>query len=281
MTYNETSEGQRSWMTALRIFPSNSEVSDQYFSVEVTSSSQSSTQQQIQQPTEEEQSVILTPHQQNLESTKKIEIVSNAPIAIIPMSCSLTEPKTFSFPLVFPSSASQQEIYQRLGYPLVEEVINGYDVTVMSYGCSGSGKTYTLFGEVKSYDSPSSGMFPRLVSDIFKRLQEIERSIVQSENEGDLPINTRMTEAKGNSINRHAQEGSCNNSFSYRVTMSMYDILYEKIFDLLHPNGLQIYKDYEENNECYWKVKQDTKTSQAYVKNLTEVVSHHIMCASN
>lgn len=42
-------------------------------------------------------------------------------------------------------------MYKRVVYPLIEEVLAGYNCTVFAYGQTGTGKTFTMEGE-KSND---------------------------------------------------------------------------------------------------------------------------------
>lgn len=56
--------------------------------------------------------------------------------------------KRFSFHKVFTPKSNQAVIYQNVVAPLVEKVLNGYTCTLLVYGQSGTGKTYTLFGNV-------------------------------------------------------------------------------------------------------------------------------------
>lgn len=44
-------------------------------------------------------------------------------------------------------NSSQLEIFDKIAKNAVEWVTQGYNSTIFTYGCSGSGKTYTLFGE--------------------------------------------------------------------------------------------------------------------------------------
>lgn len=42
---------------------------------------------------------------------------------------------------------------------MVSEVLNGYNGTIFTYGPTGSGKTYTMFGELSNEEK--KGMVPR------------------------------------------------------------------------------------------------------------------------
>lgn len=57
-------------------------------------------------------------------------------------------PKRFGFNRVFTSKSSQAAIYNNVVAPLVDKALNGFTCTLLTYGQSGSGKSYTLFGDV-------------------------------------------------------------------------------------------------------------------------------------
>lgn len=60
----------------------------------------------------------------------------------------------YQFDTVFGPEAQQQEIYDCVCRPLVGSVLRGYDGTIFVYGQTGTGKTYTMEGNV-SYESRS------------------------------------------------------------------------------------------------------------------------------
>ena len=59
----------------------------------------------------------------------------------------------------------QQTVYDDVGAPILESVLQGYNGTVLAYGQTGSGKTHTLLnvGEERS----DAGLVPRLVAALF------------------------------------------------------------------------------------------------------------------
>ncbi|KAJ1562170.1 hypothetical protein HK405_015120 [Cladochytrium tenue] len=60
--------------------------------------------------------------------------------------------KKFSFNTALPGHVSQQHVYTTLVAPLVEQFLEGFNVTVMAYGQTGTGKTYTM-GSAREYVS--------------------------------------------------------------------------------------------------------------------------------
>lgn len=85
----------------------------------------------------------------------------------------------FDFDGAMPPETTQAEVYQRVGAKLLNDVLSGYNCTLMTYGQTGSGKSFTMEGknfkdlpDLKEGEEldPMSGVVPRLIEDIFNRL---------------------------------------------------------------------------------------------------------------
>ncbi|KAJ0546027.1 putative plus-end-directed kinesin ATPase [Helianthus annuus] len=61
---------------------------------------------------------------------------------------------------VFTESASQKRVYEAVAKPVVEGVLNGYNGTIMAYGQTGTGKTFTL-GKLGKDDASERGIMVR------------------------------------------------------------------------------------------------------------------------
>ncbi|XP_034068537.1 uncharacterized protein LOC117543954 [Gymnodraco acuticeps] len=71
----------------------------------------------------------------------------------------------FYFDQVFGEESSNEEVYQRTAYPLVQHMLNGGKATCFAYGQTGAGKTHTMLG------SPvRPGLYALAVRDIFAHL---------------------------------------------------------------------------------------------------------------
>ncbi|EXC17833.1 Armadillo repeat-containing kinesin-like protein 3 [Morus notabilis] len=73
---------------------------------------------------------------------------------------------TFEFDEVLTEFASQKRVYEVVAKPVVESVLEGYNGTVMAYGQTGTGKTYTL-GRLGEEDTAARGIMVRAMEDIF------------------------------------------------------------------------------------------------------------------
>jgi kinesin family protein 5 len=71
----------------------------------------------------------------------------------------------FTFDYVFGVDSTQESVYDKVARTAVESVCNGYNSTIFAYGCSGTGKTFTMFGDV---DSEQCGIIPRACETIFR-----------------------------------------------------------------------------------------------------------------
>lgn len=72
---------------------------------------------------------------------------------------------TYEFDEVFTEFASQKRVYEVVAKPVVESVLDGYNGTVMAYGQTGTGKTYTL-GRLGDEDTSARGIMVRAMEDI-------------------------------------------------------------------------------------------------------------------
>lgn len=73
--------------------------------------------------------------------------------------------ESYRFDEVFTETASQRRVYEVVAKPVVESVLNGYNGTVMAYGKTGTGKTYTV-GKLGKEDASERGIMVRALEDI-------------------------------------------------------------------------------------------------------------------
>ncbi|KAJ8749028.1 hypothetical protein K2173_013472 [Erythroxylum novogranatense] len=72
---------------------------------------------------------------------------------------------TYEFDEVLTEFASQKRVYEVVAKPVVESVLDGYNGTVMAYGQTGTGKTFTL-GHLGYDDTSARGIMVRAMEDI-------------------------------------------------------------------------------------------------------------------
>ncbi|XP_062459882.1 kinesin-like protein KIF9 isoform X4 [Pezoporus occidentalis] len=63
-------------------------------------------------------------------------------------------------------NTSQEQLYETVAKKLVSEALIGYNGTIMCYGQTGAGKTYTMMGATADYKH--RGIIPRAIQQVFK-----------------------------------------------------------------------------------------------------------------
>ncbi|KAJ1922704.1 hypothetical protein IWQ60_006352 [Tieghemiomyces parasiticus] len=82
--------------------------------------------------------------------------------------------KHFTFDHVFGQQSTQAEVYENSVVPLLDKFVDGYNVTILAYGQTSSGKTYTMgtgLGEGYGPQQPDTqGIIPRAIHTLFQFL---------------------------------------------------------------------------------------------------------------
>ncbi|KAK4521707.1 ESCRT II complex subunit Dot2 [Mucor velutinosus] len=93
--------------------------------------------------------------------------------------------KSFQFDHVFDVNSTQEQVFTSVASNFVDRFIDGYNVTILAYGQTSSGKTYTMGTAIDDHSNPDQeGIIPRAMSALFQRLNDIQK---QSANT-NLPI---------------------------------------------------------------------------------------------
>ncbi|KAL6309249.1 P-loop containing nucleoside triphosphate hydrolase protein [Sparassis latifolia] len=99
--------------------------------------------------------------------------------AAVPVSSlgvvTLPPTRTYPFDAVFGPEADQALLYNDVVNPMLDEVLAGYNCTLFAYGQTGTGKTYTMQGDLTTtpMGNPSAhaGMIPRVLIRLFNQLE--------------------------------------------------------------------------------------------------------------
>lgn len=78
--------------------------------------------------------------------------------------------KAFSFNYVFDVETTQGAFYNKCISGMLENLFNGYNVTILAYGQTGSGKTHSM-GTAYSGNG-EMGVIPRAVQEIFAYIED-------------------------------------------------------------------------------------------------------------
>ncbi|ORX38792.1 P-loop containing nucleoside triphosphate hydrolase protein [Piromyces finnis] len=112
--------------------------------------------------------------------------------------------RTFSFDYIFGPSTTQETIYNKLCPSLINNFLDGINITVFAYGQTGTGKTYTMGSETSSLNSKESvGIIPRVIQGVYNGIEN------------------KKTEL---------------NEMEYVVKIMFIEIYQEQLRDLLHPD---------------------------------------------
>lgn len=117
--------------------------------------------------------------------------------------------KHFSFDHVGDEGATQEDIFHKVGRPITDSCLQGYNGTIFAYGQTGSGKTYTIQSASGEVASSGRGLMPR----VFEYLMA---SIAREERKPSTPSHGRI---------------------KFTVKCSFIEIYNEKIYDLLDPTS--------------------------------------------
>ncbi|TYJ11614.1 hypothetical protein E1A91_A11G288400v1 [Gossypium mustelinum] len=75
---------------------------------------------------------------------------------------------TFSFDKVFYEESNQADVYEFLVLPIVRDTVNSINGTIITYGQTGAGKTYSMEGpNILESDEKKKGILPRVVDGLF------------------------------------------------------------------------------------------------------------------
>jgi len=111
----------------------------------------------------------------NDEQESCAEVISDSVLQFLPPECSLAYKSGHKnatqhiFKHVFDQNTGQKEMFDRLGFPLVEDLLQGKNGLLFAYGITNSGKTYTMTGEPEE-----AGILPRSLDVIFNSIADVQ-----------------------------------------------------------------------------------------------------------
>jgi len=140
--------------------------------------------------------------------------------------------KTYAFDHVFHPQNTQSEVYRQCAAPIVESVLRGYNGTLFAYGQTGTGKTFTMEGDVTHPEH--QGITPRTFTQIMDYVSTAPQDI------------------------------------EFLVRISFLEIYQDEVHDLLSRNTRQKMEVKEGNNGFY--VKNLTMYSVKSVKDMLKVL---------
>ncbi|XP_017862241.1 PREDICTED: kinesin-like protein KIF3A [Drosophila arizonae] len=105
-------------------------------------------------------------------SAIQVDNINRAITVIKPNATANEPPKTYYFDNVFDGNSNQLDLYVDTARPIVDKVLEGYNGTILAYGQTGTGKTYTMSGNP---DSPQTkGIIPNAFAHIFGHIAKAQ-----------------------------------------------------------------------------------------------------------
>ena len=77
----------------------------------------------------------------------------------------------YTFSHVFPPSTTQYDFFTKTTLPLVQDVLQGQNGLLFTYGVTNSGKTYTVQG---GQEAGTAGILPRSLDVIFNSIEGLQ-----------------------------------------------------------------------------------------------------------
>lgn len=82
--------------------------------------------------------------------------------------------KTYQFDKVFSQAADQAIVFDEVVSPILSEMLGGFNCTIFAYGQTGTGKTYTMSGDMTESCgllTDAAGIIPRVFQSLFRKLE--------------------------------------------------------------------------------------------------------------
>ncbi|KAF7512179.1 hypothetical protein GJ744_002341 [Endocarpon pusillum] len=146
--------------------------------------------------------------------------------------------KLFVFDHVFGEEVNQRGIWSYL-QDSVTSFVQGYNVSILAYGQSGSGKSYTMgtSGPSEQNDPHVMGVIPRAASHLFEVLNSIAPSSRQN---SGLKIPTRYSLASMNGAQQNFAKADSDKK--WQMTATYVEIYNEQLRDLLLPDSTPLHE---------------------------------------
>ncbi|KAI5803776.1 P-loop containing nucleoside triphosphate hydrolase protein [Geopyxis carbonaria] len=113
------------------------------------------------------------------EKADNSAVIVSMPGGINGAEVALTDPlsikdnKLYTFDGAFGPEADQSRMYDKVVEPILKQMLDGYNCTIFAYGQTGTGKTYTMTGDMTDRFgsfADNAGIIPRALYNLFKQL---------------------------------------------------------------------------------------------------------------
>ncbi|PKC12896.1 kinesin-domain-containing protein, partial [Rhizophagus irregularis] len=111
----------------------------------------------------------------NLPTRFQKSVLSTAPYAPNQVIVAGEKKQYFSYDYVFGPDSTQKDVYDRAVLKLIDKFLEGYNVTILAYGQTSSGKTFTMgTSDNDLIDPDDKGIIPRAVSTLFSSMESAQ-----------------------------------------------------------------------------------------------------------
>ncbi|CAF3917956.1 unnamed protein product [Rotaria sordida] len=86
----------------------------------------------------------------------------------------LANSTAFTFDYVFLPETNQEDLYRECIYDMIEGCFQGYSASILAYGQTSSGKTFTMGSGIEYMEPSKEGILPRAIMHIFQRCTSYE-----------------------------------------------------------------------------------------------------------
>ncbi|KAI9251325.1 P-loop containing nucleoside triphosphate hydrolase protein, partial [Helicostylum pulchrum] len=150
--------------------------------------------------------------------------------------------KLFTFDHVFGINSTQEEIFSALGENLIRKFVEGYNITILAYGQTSSGKTYTMGTAADGqHNTSDEGIVPRSMALLFDLLNNNDTrpisptSSLSSSTSASNKSNSRLRpKSKIGHRTSHIPQVPPINKTKFTVKVSFIEIYNEDLHDLLN-----------------------------------------------
>lgn len=189
----------------------------------------------------------LRPLQENVDSHSCMTLLSPQEICISNESKGIRRDVFYKFKHIFTAYASQTEIFDHIGYPLLTDLLKGKNGLLFAYGVTGSGKTYTLTG-----DHNNPGLIPMCIDTLFNSIGDLQtpKFIIKSDRMNGFEIQTE----EDASMDRLAENRSKNMGNVKKLNREKFFINNGKMIPVFNENNaFAVFISYIEiyNNNVY------------------------------
>jgi len=138
--------------------------------------------------------------------------------------------KPIKFPSIFNDNTSNEQIFEKILTPKIKDCFEGVSFTLLTYGISGSGKTFTIFGNDSNRKkiekkNNSKGIIFFTIDKIFDLKESIEFGLGDEDSENFKNFQ--------NCLENEKNEISKEEDFKVDITASFIEIYNENVYDLL------------------------------------------------